>query len=47
MMEGAVKQGLDGVITEHDIIWSEEEIRLQSSYPQLTILRGIEVHTAR
>ncbi len=48
MMEGAVKQGLDGVvITEHDIIWSEEEIKeLQSSYPQLTILRGIEVHTA-
>ncbi|NLY29523.1 MAG: PHP domain-containing protein [Firmicutes bacterium] len=48
MMEGAVKQGLDGVvITEHDIIWSEDEIReLQSSYPQLTILRGIEVHTA-
>ncbi|MGI6566035.1 MAG: PHP domain-containing protein [Firmicutes bacterium] len=48
MMAGAVEQGLDGiVITEHDTIWSEAEIReLQHSYPQLTILRGIEVHTA-
>ena len=49
MMEGAIRQGLDGVvITEHDTIWSEGEIEeLQTAYPQLTILRGIEVHTAR
>jgi len=48
MMEGAIKNGLDGVvITEHDIIWSEGEIKeLRNAFPQLTILRGIEVHTA-
>jgi len=28
MMEGAIRQGLDGVvITEHDTIWSEGEIK--------------------
>jgi predicted metal-dependent phosphoesterase TrpH len=48
MMAGAIKQNLDGiVITEHDVLWSKEEIQeLREAFPQLIILRGIEVHTA-
>jgi predicted metal-dependent phosphoesterase TrpH len=48
MMAGAIEHNLDGiVITEHDILWSEEEIReLRETFPRLVILRGIEVHTA-
>ena len=48
MMAGAIEYGLDGiVITEHDTLWSQREIdQLQSAFPQLVILRGIEVNTA-
>ena len=47
-MAGAIEQSLDGVvITEHDTLWSEAEIEeLRKVFPQLMILRGIEVHTA-
>ena len=48
MMAAAIEYGLDGiVITEHDVMWSQAEIdELQAAFPQLTILRGIEVNTA-
>lgn len=48
MMTGAIEQSLDGVvITEHDTLWGEAEIQeLREAFPQLAILRGIEVHTA-
>lgn len=48
MMAAAIEYGLDGiVITEHDVLWSQGEIdELQSAFPQLVILRGIEINTA-
>ncbi len=48
MISGAIAQSLDGiVITEHDALWDEEEVEgLREAFPQLSILRGIEVSTA-
>ncbi|NLJ86824.1 MAG: PHP domain-containing protein [Firmicutes bacterium] len=48
MMAGAIDHSLDGiVITEHNVLWSEEEINeLRAAFPKLVILRGIEVTTA-
>jgi predicted metal-dependent phosphoesterase TrpH len=47
MARTAVEQGLDGiVITEHDYFWSRNEVQeLQDQFPELRILRGIEVST--
>lgn len=47
MVQGAIASGMDGVvITEHNYLWTMEEIKeLQVKYPQLKILRGIEVST--
>lgn len=47
-MAAAITYDLDGiVITEHNVLWSQEEIdELQGLFPQLVILRGIEVTTA-
>lgn len=47
MMTAAMEHSLDGVvITEHDTLWGEAEIEeLREAFPQLVILRGIEVHT--
>ncbi|PLY01968.1 MAG: hypothetical protein C0622_06200 [Desulfuromonas sp.] len=47
--ESAEKAGLDGVvITEHDAIWSEEEVRLlqESVGDKVKIYRGVEVSSA-
>ncbi|MCJ7737316.1 MAG: CehA/McbA family metallohydrolase [Anaerolineae bacterium] len=48
MAQTAVDRGLDGVvITEHDHLWSQDELQaLQTRFPALRILRGIEVSTA-
>ena len=48
MMTAAMEYSLDGiVITEHDVLWSKQEIdELQAAFPQLVILRGIEINTA-
>ena len=48
MAQTAVDRGLDGVvITEHDYLWSQDELQaLQTRFPALRILRGIEVSTA-
>ena len=48
MMTAAIEHSLDGVvITEHDTLWGEAEIEeLREAFPQLVILRGIEVHAA-
>lgn len=45
MAERARTVGLDGiVITEHDVFWSDDEIEtFRENYPDLTILRGVEV----
>lgn len=45
LMQAAVAAGLDGVvITEHDFMWTEEELEeLRASAPQLVILAGVEV----
>lgn len=45
MAQAAIRRGLDAVvITEHDYLWSEDEVReLQAQFPALKILRGIEV----
>ncbi len=47
MARTAIARGLDGVvITEHDILWSRDEIEaLQARHPDLTILRGLEIST--
>lgn len=47
MMAQAVKRGLDGVvITEHNIVWKDDEIRaLREQFPALRIFRGVEVVT--
>jgi predicted metal-dependent phosphoesterase TrpH len=46
MIDAAVRAGLDGIVlTEHDHLWSQEELaRLQNQTP-LRLLRGIEVST--
>ncbi|TFG73314.1 MAG: PHP domain-containing protein [Anaerolineales bacterium] len=48
MAKTAIERGMDGVvITEHDYLWSEIETQtLQAQFPELKILRGIEVSTA-
>ncbi|HOB21882.1 MAG: PHP domain-containing protein [Firmicutes bacterium] len=48
MAQRAQQVGLDGiVITEHGRIWSDEEhAALQSAFPELVILRGVEVRSA-
>lgn len=48
MAQRAREVGLDGVvITEHNAIWSEDEISvLRRKFPELTILRGVEVSAA-
>ncbi len=48
MAEQAICTGLDAVvITEHNIIWSEEELaELRRQFPALTIWRGFEVSAA-
>lgn len=48
MLARAHQVGLEAlVITEHGVIWSEEEIAEQRAcFPQLVILRGIEVTSA-
>src|SRR5262245_60263870 len=45
LVEAAVAAGLDGiVITEHDYMWTEEElIELREAEPRLVILAGVEV----
>lgn len=48
MARTAVARGLDGVvITEHDIVWSRDEIEaLRARHPDLILLRGVEVSTS-
>lgn len=48
MMAAAVRYGLDGVVlTEHNMIWEETEWQnLQAAFPDIIILRGIEVRVA-
>lgn len=48
MAESAIAAGLDGVvITEHNTIWSAEELdEFRQQYPKLTILRAFEVSAA-
>ncbi|MFM8270906.1 MAG: PHP-associated domain-containing protein [Gemmata sp.] len=45
LVRSAIKAGLDGlVITEHDFLWTEEELReLRASAPGFVILAGVEV----
>ncbi len=45
LVQAAIKAGLDGiVITEHDYMWTEEELtELRASAPELIILAGLEV----
>ncbi len=47
MVKTAIERGMDGiVITEHDYLWSKLETQtLQAQFPELKILRGIEVST--
>lgn len=49
MAATALERGLDGiVITDHDYLWPDDEIQtLQTRFPDLKILRGIEVSTAQ
>jgi predicted metal-dependent phosphoesterase TrpH len=46
--QGAQAKGLDGIVlTEHGQIWKDEEhAELQAAFPDLLILRGIEVTSA-
>ena len=48
MAQRAQREGLDGiVITEHGRIWNDvEHAALQSAFPDLVILRGVEVRSA-
>ena len=48
MAERAQAEGLDGIVlTEHGQIWKDEEhAQLQAAFPDLIILRGIEVRSA-
>lgn len=48
MAAKAIDIGLDGlVITEHNAFWEDDEIAdLRQQFPQLTILRGVEVSAA-
>ena len=48
MAERAQAEGLDGIVlTEHGQIWKDEEhAQLQAAFPDLIILRGIEVRTS-
>lgn len=45
MAKAALRYGLDGIVlTEHDHLWQEEEVAaLRATFPELIILRGIEV----
>ena len=45
LMQAAIAAGLDGVvITEHDFLWTEDELQeLRASAPQLVILAGVEI----
>jgi len=45
LVKAAIKAGLDGiVITEHDYLWTEEELQqLRAFAPHLVILAGVEV----
>ena len=47
MAQTAIARGIDAVvITEHDAQWSSYEVEgLQAQFPQLLVLRGIEVST--
>lgn len=47
-VEAAIESGLDGiVITEHGVIWSEDEVaELRKEFPNFTILRGVEITVA-
>jgi len=47
VVEKAIKRGIDAVIfTEHDILWDKNELlKLQSSYPDILILNGVEIWT--
>lgn len=49
MAATALERGIDGiVITDHDYLWPDDEIEaLQTQFPSLKILRGIEVSTAQ
>jgi len=48
MAQTAIARGLDAVvITEHDVQWSQAEVdALQAHFPEVRILRGIEVSVA-
>jgi predicted metal-dependent phosphoesterase TrpH len=45
LVQAAIKAGLDGmVITEHDYLWTEEELdELRASAPGIVIFAGVEV----
>jgi predicted metal-dependent phosphoesterase TrpH len=45
MVKAALRYGLDGIVlTEHDNLWQEVEVAaLRATFPELIILRGIEV----
>ena len=47
MMERLIQTGYDAVfITEHNAVWSDEEIaQLQSGYPEIKIFPGVELST--
>lgn len=48
MVERAIAVGLDAlVLTEHNIVWPQDELApLQDRYPEIKLLRGIEVTSA-
>jgi hypothetical protein len=46
MIDAALQAGLDGVVlTEHDHLWSQEELARLQTQTSLRLLRGIEVST--
>lgn len=48
MAQRALDEGLDGIVlTEHNQIWKDQEhAQLQASFPDLIILRGVEICSA-